>query len=149
MAEPIRYVVVCTCTGEAEPLAWVDDERPAGGQVTVRSAPNAGQVIIGNRMMDDLPAPTHETVAAAWADSTVSETHWDTGRSGWAINCPHCPDRAQLSDSTLSGIADELVTARDQLPYVPTPDPTDPSMIEQRHFLPLGVLIRRLGSGVG
>ena len=35
MPEPIKYVVVCSCSGPVEPIAYLDDERPVGGALTV------------------------------------------------------------------------------------------------------------------
>jgi len=144
MTEPRRYVVACACTGQVQPLAWLDDDRAVGGELTVRAAHGSAQVIFGHRVTDELPAPDHQAVATAWTDNLVSETYWDSGRLNWTIVCVGCRKQAQLSEKSLADIADELAGGRDAMPAVPTPDPDDPSVIEQRHMIQLGALCRRL-----
>ncbi|CMP50623.1 prophage protein [Mycobacterium tuberculosis] len=39
MADAVKYVVMCNCDDEPGALiiAWIDDERPAGGHIQMRS----------------------------------------------------------------------------------------------------------------
>ncbi len=133
MAEAIKYVVVCACTGHIEALAYLDDDRAAGGALTVTAPQGAGQIVIGYQTRPGFPPPGHGTVARTWANSTVSKTVWadtgdyaDTGRSQWTIRCPGCPNQAEMRAETLALLADELATELDKLPAVMCPDPPAP-----------------------
>ncbi len=43
MGETIKYVIACGCRGCLdEPIAYIDDSRPVGGEVTI-TAPTSGE----------------------------------------------------------------------------------------------------------
>jgi hypothetical protein len=177
MAEPIRYAVVCACTGHIEPLAYIDDDRHGGGGVTVTAPQGAGQIVIGYQTRQGFPPPVHDTVARTWANSNVSQTVWadtgdyaDTGRSQWTIRCNGCSKQAEMRAETLERIADELATELDKWPAVMCPDPPEPAGQtwdagqdwampsdeivpsagwRPRHPIPFGVLLRRLSRFIG
>jgi hypothetical protein len=118
MAEPTKYVVVC-CTGH--PLAYLDDDRAVGGELTVTAPPGAGQIVIGYQTRQGFPPPVHGTVARTWANSNVSQTVWadtgdyaDTGRSQWTIRCNGCSKQAEMRAETLVVVADELAAELEQ-----------------------------------
>ncbi len=137
MAEPIRYVVVCACTGELRPLALLDDDRAAGGPVTLRPAQTATkQMFIGTTLLDGSSA--HDHIARQWATKEFSQNG-----SGWTIRCGYCgPDQAQINQRTLPRIVDRLAAmlaaTPDEFPRVPVSDH------ERRHIVRLGVLVRAL-----
>jgi hypothetical protein len=169
MPEPIRYAVIC-CSGT--PLAYLDDNRAAGGQLTVIAPAGTGQLVVGYQARPGLPVPGHGTVAHTWQAATVSQTVWaddgdyvDAGRTQWTIRCPGCPNQAEMRADTLALIADELAVALDRLPAVMCPDPAAPPADtwevgndwatpaevtipstgwRPRHLIPLGVLLLRL-----
>jgi hypothetical protein len=172
IGEPIRYVVVCACTGHIEALAYLDDDRPAGGALTVTAPQGAAQIVIGYQSREGSPPPGHGTVARTWANSTLSKTVWadtgdyaDTGRSQWTIRCNGCSEQAEMRAETLAVIADELAAELEQWPAVMCPDPPEPARQtwdagqdwatpsdenvpstgwRPRHPIPFGVLSRRL-----
>ena len=135
MAEPIKYVVVC-CTGQ--PLAYIDDNRPIGGSLTVTAAPGASQIVIGYQFREEFPTPDYGVVARTWANSNVSQTVWeddgdyaDSGRSSWTIRCdnPSCRwKQAQMNQATYEAVADELATELDKWQPDMCPDPGEPPL---------------------
>jgi hypothetical protein len=68
---------------------------------------------------------------------------WNDSRLGWTIRCQHCRRQAELSETTLAVIADELAANLDAT-VVPCPQSEDPTHLEQRHVVPLESLLRRL-----
>jgi hypothetical protein len=169
MAEPIRYVVVCACGGQIEPVTYIDDSRPVGSAVTVTAPDPAMKQIISaigyHPEVENWRAPD-AYVAGKWGDRAVSETVWDWDdddmHTGWVIRCDRCQDQAQMSRATLDGIADRLALSvtRGDLVSVPAPDPAesaDPvdgwedgmlteAVWRQRYLIQLGVLIREAQS---
>lgn len=134
------YVLVCGCTGQA--IAYLDDDRAAGGRLTVRSVRGSQQTVIAARPtiegMPPIELLPHEVIAKEWAEHDVSETLWDDGHFNWAIHCKHCGKNPQMSDATFATVADELAEALDTLAAVPDVDGTT------RYLIPFGVLCSRL-----
>jgi hypothetical protein len=130
MAEPIKYVIVCGCTGENKLVAYLEDSRPAGGLSVEAAAPSGHMInIVGGGGL----IPAEDLLAGAQKDlseQNVTETLWPTGNVSWAIRCEDCGEQVQLSDKKLVSIADRLRTAI-----------TSGTMGQE---LPLGVLTRIL-----
>jgi hypothetical protein len=142
MAEGIKYVVGC-CSDN--PLAYIDDNRSTGGELSISAPPGASQIVIGYQSREGLPRPTHDVVAGTWGNSTLSRTVWeddgdyaDTGRTQWTVSCDGCTKRAEMRTQTLERVADALATELKAFAPVPCPDG------QQRHLIPLGVLNLKL-----
>jgi hypothetical protein len=163
-AEAINYVVVCACTGQIEAIAYIDDNRPIGGSITVTAPDPAMKQIISaigyHPQVENWRAPDGY-VASKWAERNVSETVWDwdtIGTGPWVIRCARCQAQAQMSRANMERIADRLAlsAAQGDLVSVPAPEPresadpvdgwedgtlTDPEW-RQRYVIQLGVLVR-------
>jgi hypothetical protein len=165
MAEALTYVVVCTCAGQIEPIAYIDDNRPADGPITVSAVDPEGKQIISapgyHPEVKNWRAPDGY-IAGQWADRTVTEIVWDWEdmRTGWVIRCDHCQSQAQMSHTTLERIADLLAANLDPDRQIPAPESGEPLVLSwtedgwaqdeadaavewhQRYLIQLGVLIR-------
>jgi hypothetical protein len=129
MAESLSYVVVCACTGQMEAVAYIDDNRPIGGSITVSApTPDSKQIISGtgyHPQVENWRAP-EGYVVSKWAEQNVSETIWDWDddvRTAWVIRCDHCQDQAQMSRRKLEGIADRMAANLNPDALQSTPDP--------------------------
>jgi hypothetical protein len=127
-AEAINYVVVCARDHQMEAVAYVDDNRPIGGSITVSApTPEAKQIISGVGYHPEIEnwRPPEGYVERKWADRNVSETVWDwnEGRTGWTIRCGRCHDQAQIPGARLVDIADTMAANRNPDALVPSPDP--------------------------
>jgi hypothetical protein len=147
-AEAIRYVVVCGYAGEIKPLAYIDDNRPVGGAITVTAPDPAMKRIISatgyNPQVENWRAPD-KFAKSKWAEVSVTETMWSESHLSWTIHCNGCGKQAQMNQATLRAIADEL--AENLNPHeetVSTPDPDDPTLFEPRHVRQFGALLRRI-----
>lgn len=133
MTDPIRYVVVCACDGKIEPVAYIDDDRSAGGAVTVSGPADTDkkQIIFApgyHPEIESWRAPDG-WVASKWAERNVSEILWDETqtRTGWIVRCDRCGEQqAQMSQSTLERIVDAIDLS--QLASVPAPHPVEPQV---------------------
>jgi hypothetical protein len=133
MAERIAYVVVCKCTGSAEPVALIDDGRPVGGPLTIRG-PGPDDTLRQIAVADgERHSDLYRKATTSWANYTVIETEWGDGHSTWIIRCRDCEKQARLRDEKMLSVADHLAAAREKLPAA-VDMPT-------RHEIPLGVLI--------
>ncbi len=152
MTDGLAYVIICSCTGSIEPLAFLDDARPSTVGVVVR--PVSGH----DRVTWIPPRRRGELTRADYADLSGSAV----GFAGdlHTVRCAACRDQAQMSTSSLAGIADTLaaqanagrlacieVPAADSRPqlvgaliYTPPAGPTN------RYVVPLAVLCGLLGS---
>lgn len=146
MKEPIRYVVVCGCTGCIEPVAYINDNRPIGAALTVTGTTLESKQIVSatgyNPTVENWRAPD-KFVTDKWAERDVTEIMWNDTRLGWTIRCQHCRKPAEIRETTLAVIADELAANLDPT-VVPCPHPEDPTQLEQRHVVQLGSLLCRL-----
>ena len=142
MGEPIRYVIGC-CSDN--PLAYIDDNRSSGGELSISAPPGASQIVLGYRHREGFPGPTHDAVASTWGNTTLSRTIWeddgdyaDTGRTQWTINCDSCSKRVEMRTETLERVADDLAAELNDRKPVLCPDG------QQRYLIPLGVLNLKL-----
>jgi hypothetical protein len=125
MAEAVRYLVVCKCTGRIEPIAYIDDNRPTGGRVAVSATNPAMKQIISARGFhtdyENWRAPD-AFAATLWVGYNVTETvlDWETGCTTWTIRCIHCDEQAQMSSTTL-----ERVLESGDWKSVPSLEPAD------------------------
>lgn len=123
MTEAIHYLVVCKCTGQIEPIAYIDDNRPIGGRVDVMAMKPAMKQIISaigyNPDIENWRAPDG-FAATKWGNYNVTETvlDWESGRATWAIRCLDCQDQAQMSSTTL-----ERIISAGEWPLVPSLEP--------------------------
>ncbi len=150
MAEALGYVVVCACDGRIEALAYIDDNRPAGGSITVSAPTPENKHIVSatgyNPEVEDWRAPD-KFVTDKWAEHPVTETMWNDSRFGWTIRCERCGRQAQINEVKLTVIADEAaahLAVDPDAPPVPTPGVDDPSAIEHRHVIQFGAMLSRL-----
>ena len=124
----INYVVACGCTGQMEAVAYIDDNRPIGGSITVLApTPEAKQIISATGYhpeIEDWRAPGGY-VANKWAEANVTEIVWDFDemRTGFTIRCGRCHQQVQMSAATLAGIADAMAANLNPDALVPAPDP--------------------------
>jgi hypothetical protein len=133
----IKYVVVC----DNNPLAYVDDNRSAGGGLSISAPPGgASQIVIGYRHREGFSRPTHDAVAGTWGESTLSRTVWaddgdyaDTGRTQWTVRCGGCGYQAEINQDNLASLADLLAAALVEL------DKANPPILG-RHVIPLRTL---------
>lgn len=115
MSEPTNYLVVCSCTGEIDPVAFIEDHRAvaAGGGLVIASAkPGMKQIVsaVGyHPEIENWRAPDG-FAAGTWADYNVTETvlDWDTMRRWWIVRCLKCHTQAQVSDANLRRIVDKF-----------------------------------------
>jgi hypothetical protein len=128
MAEAIKYVVVCACAGQMEAVAYIDDNRPIAGSITVSArTPERKQIIsaTGYHPETENWRPPEGYVARKWAERNVSETVWDWNetRTGWTIRCDRCRQQAQIPHAKLADIADRMAANPNSDALRPAPDP--------------------------
>lgn len=143
MAESIRYVVVCTCTGDVRALAYLDDDRPVGGDLVLDGAPGVGgQINIGAQHLDGSSA--QNWIASTWGTEQFSENHAENGNVSWVVRCGEgrCPHQAQLTPRTLRRVAEVLVAKLDADPESLPAVPVDAD--ETRHMVLLIDVVRYL-----
>lgn len=84
MADAVKYVVMCNCDDEPGALiiAWIDDERPAGGHIQMRSNTRFTETQWGRHIEWKLEcracrkyAPISEMTAAAVLDGFGAKLH--------------------------------------------------------------------------
>lgn len=84
MADAVKYVVMCNCDDEPGALiiAWIDDERPAGGHIQMRSNTRFTETQWGRHIEWKLEcracrkyAPISEMTAAAILDGFGAKLH--------------------------------------------------------------------------
>jgi hypothetical protein len=161
MAEPTHYLVVCSCTGQIDPIAFIDDDRLGGGTLTIAAAkPEMKQIIsaIGyHPQIENWRAPDG-FAADTWANYNVTEIilDWEKTRRRWIVRCLNCNTQAQMSDATLQRIADKFDAG--QWGSLPSLEPSEPIVQSwnpagwaeaeiaddkwrQRHLVKLGVLV--------
>ena len=172
VAEPIRYVIACSCHTE-QPVAYIDDLRPGGGPITVSAATPEDQQIISAsgyhpERERDAWRPPDGYVESKWADRNVTVTVWDwkNSRSGYTIRCLHCNQQAQFPGAELPRIADKLAENRKPEALLPPspgpvtaddltgaydddgwfiPDPAPPAVVfQRRYFVQLAALVREV-----
>jgi hypothetical protein len=127
-AAAIKYVVVCACGGQAEAVAYIDDNRPIGGSITVSApTPQNKQIISASGYHPEIEdwRPPEGYVARKWAEHNVSETvwNWDEMRTGWTIRCGRCRQQAQIPHAKLVDIADAMAANLKADALVSAPDP--------------------------
>ncbi|WP_373234898.1 hypothetical protein [Mycobacterium marinum] len=155
MAETINYVIVC-CDGTA--LAYIDDSRPVGGKVLIAGQPGHSQTNLAffparNAAPVEFLTPDELAGAATanFGERSFTATVWRDGHWSWTINCPKCPKRAEVRDTTLPRIADDLAADLAKWISVSTPTPEAPvksvagesinvAADRPRYLIPLGVL---------
>lgn len=146
MTDPLGYVIVCSCGGQLRAIAYLDDDRPGGGELHLDKAPAAtGQIFIGSRQLDGSTA--RDQIAKGWAETEFSENVNDHGVMSWTIRCAGgCRDQAQLSERTLPYIADVLRAKLDAEPGSMPPVPVDDH--KPRHIVSLYDVVRYLSRNV-
>ncbi len=131
MGEPLRYVVVCSCTGSIEPIAYIDDARPAA-EITVDAVSEGRKRTvsqIGYRPGDARwRAPDgFEVESSKSFNVTRTVLDWDDMTSWWMVRCVECDTQAQMNDTNLRRIGDKFAAAA--WPVVPTPVVGDPPVL--------------------
>ncbi len=135
MAEAIKYVVACGCRGSLdEAIAYIDDSRPIGGEVTITApTPEEKQIISATGYhpeIEDWRVPD-AWVASKWATCKVTEIMW-AGRNerdaviGWIVRCENCSQQAQINQANLEAIADWMAANLNPDALKPAPDPISP-----------------------
>ena len=145
MTEAIKYLVVCSCTGKIEPVAYLDDDRPIGGALRV-DAPVGQMIVIAPELGGgEEPRDQPDEYTAMFTKTNVTRTHWNRWGDPhvtWVIRCGDCSTQAQMSQVTYGLVADQLAAQLGMVANLPVPTVSDPSATEQRHVIPLGVLCR-------
>ncbi|WP_264992408.1 hypothetical protein [Mycobacterium montefiorense] len=143
MDEKIRYVVMCSCTGSLEPIAYIDDHRPSEhpqsilrGLITI-TGPSSQKLASG--LPSTLAIPKDDANAKR-KTANVSEIFWGDGHVEWTLRCLECEVEVRMHRDTIRRVADELAAGLDQCPLVKLPDPKEP----ERHLIQLGVLNDRV-----
>ena len=146
MPEKILYVVMCGCTGSLQPVAYIDDHRPADhpqsvlrGLITV-SAPTSQTLVSG---MASTVAISKEQAQERWSETNLTKTFWTDGHVSWTLRCLACGKQAQMRRETIISIADKLALvdpSSPEMPYISMPDPDEP----ERRMIQLGVLCDRI-----
>jgi hypothetical protein len=138
----IKYLVVCSCSGHIDPVAYINDDRAAGGHLTAWSVRSGDtQTVTAPRTIDGEPLPqplVFKTIAKEWEAHNVSTTVWEGGNFTWAIRCAKCAKNAVMSDVTFATIADALAKTLGTRAVVPDADG------ELCYLIPLNVLCSRL-----
>lgn len=160
MAEPAKYVVSCFCAGAYVDVAIIDDDRPAGGHISIRGPrgyppdrPTFQMVAVNppfrfqnrpdlNARIENLIPYANAAAEKKQSDYEVTQTIWKDGHQSWAIRCMKCKNQVQLSQGTLLAVMDALLAARAALESRLTVDPGTAAKRNMRHVVPLGVLHR-------
>jgi hypothetical protein len=129
MAALAHYLVVCSCTGQINPIACIDDDRLGGGTLTIAAAnPKMKQIISasGYHPQTEKWRAPDGFAADTWASYNVTETilDWEKMRRRWIVRCLNCNTQAQMSDGTLQRIADKF--ADGEWGSVPSLEPSEP-----------------------
>lgn len=139
MDEKIRYVVTCSCTGSLEPIAYIDDHRPAEhpqstlrGLITVTS-PSSQKLASGLPSTRAIPK---DEADAKRKTANVTEIFWSDGHVEWTLRCLECSLQVQMHRNTVRATADLLAESLDHWPVVHSPESDEP----ERHMIPLSVL---------
>jgi hypothetical protein len=150
-SDPLYYVIVCKCGGEAKPIAFLDDKRPsfptsALPMLSLHSTSSQTLLAVILEYDDDGNVVKHEGVPdkfvdARYKDANLTKSIWKDGHPSWTIRCiaPGCHLQTQLHRDTLVSLADALASTITDYPEIPTGEEEVPA----RHMVPLGVLCRR------
>jgi hypothetical protein len=138
VGEPIYYIVVCSCGGQMKPIAFIDDERPAGKLLRLHSPSRQEiQVPTVSKHGTIVQVEPHDDVVNKLADANLTEVFWSDGHLMVALRCLACGDQAQMSRDVYWNVANALAATVDRWRLIPCSDPD-----EQRRMIPLGVLNR-------
>jgi hypothetical protein len=149
MAEAIKYVVVCGCSGSIEPIAFINDDRPIGGDVTITAArPGEKQIIAAKGYKpgtEDWRVPDR-WVASKYPEGSITEIMWTStdereSAIGWVVRCGKCGQQVQMKQTKLRAAADALAAreSKDKASW-PCPAVDDSSVTEIREIARIGEL---------
>lgn len=146
--QPIKYLATCVCTEDDE-VAFIDDNRPNGGEITIVAPGHWPDKIRGQISIvpigPDIEGWTPYAVRNAeqtQSERNVTQTVWLDWHSSWTVRCTNCGKQAQMSSRTVEAVADALRRTLDGLERRQTADPSGASTASVRHLIPLGALCR-------
>jgi len=154
------YLIVCTCTGQIEPLAYMDDVRPGIHTICLRPVSDDDEFLLKGTQPDALAGALRRL-----SDHAVSITN-----AMHAIRCRSCGRQAEISNGNFVAIANHLAVQAEKgvlaSVVVPESEPAADVVLDtgqsppvwmawqppeeaERYIVPLSVLCKHLSGLIG